>query len=77
MSSTKSAWAISAAARNAFGIQLVGGVADVFFITVPLNRKAFLRNVAHLAAQRVQRQVANIDNVDGNGAFRHVSETLH
>ena len=36
-----------------------------------------MRNIAQLAAQRVQRQVANIDAVDGNGAFRHVSETLH
>lgn len=76
MSSTKSAWAISRRSAHAFGIQLVGGVVDVF-----LNRAAeqegLLRNVAQLAAQRVQRQVANIDAVDGNGAFRHVSETLH
>ena len=61
---------------HAFGVRLVGGVVDVF-----LNRAAeqegLLRNVAQLAAQRAQRQVANIDAVDGNGAFRYIGETLH
>ena len=61
---------------HAFGIQLVGGVVDVFFNRAA-EQEGLLRNVAQLAAQRVQRQVANIDAVDGNGAFRHVSETLH
>ena len=47
----------------------------MFSLTVPLNRKGFLRHDTYLARQRVKSQVPDIISIDRNHSPFHVIET--